>query len=160
MVSILKNDNESPKDMAAIAAENERWIQQFQAEVSGNAEPPNPPLPDKNLTKAREAIKFRSDRYYRSLWAWFIGTSVATFLFWSISLWATSQFGWQARAVEWASDGAAVLCLFTLLMLGALIYGWHKSVNGAMSNVSLWDEDPQLFRKVYRDAIGPIPWTK
>ena len=160
MASPLKNDNQSPTDLAAIAAENERWIQQFQSAVSGDAAPPSPTLPAKDLAKAREAIHYKASRYYRSLWTWFIGTGAATFFFGSIGAWATGQHGWQAKAVEWASNGAAVLCAFTLIMLGALIYGWRKSLKGALGSASLWEEDPELFQQIYRDAIGPIPWTK
>ena len=116
--------------------------------------------PAKDLAKAREAIHYKASRYYRSLWTWFIGTGAANFFFGSIGAWATGQHGWQAKAVEWASNGAAVLCAFTLIMLGALIYGWRKSLKGALGSASLWEEDPELFQQIYRDAIGPIPWTK
>jgi hypothetical protein len=110
------------------------------------------------LDKAASQIRAMTKSHLRQLLLWFAASLVCTVISFEICTWAAERRGWQGSVVEFIFGAIAAVSGFTVIMLGALLYGWLRSHEAAVRDCAYLIKQPDVFFRMHRDALGPIMW--
>ena len=92
------------------------------------------------------------------LGGFFLTSLIITFFVWWLGNWAESKHGWESEAVSLIFKGISAIGLFLSLSFGIMLWGWFSMFKGALNSADWYARDPESFRRLYSDVVGPIPW--
>jgi hypothetical protein len=79
-------------------------------------------------------------------------------LFSWLSVWAAHQRGWEGEVLAIALGLVAALFMLSALIFGILLVSWLRNYKYAVRDAADFENDPERFRRRYREVFGPIPW--
>lgn len=78
-------------------------------------------------------------------------------LYW-LGAWSDHQWGREAGVLWGILMCAGTVCLFFATISGLLLRRWYAVWGRALADARRFAIDPDGFKAVYKEVIGPFPW--